>query len=391
MIKKRYVILVSVLLMIILGSFVQYTKPVLPVIQLPGEIYPGTKGMFGDTAFSPPGITNTFVASIVAWIIVVAIGLSLRARSRSADEVPSGFYNLFEALIEGLFNFSANIAGQKKAKEFFPLFFTIIIYVLIANWMELVPGVDSIGIWEYLPHFEALKEADELEQEAEAEGRVAFATEEEREEFIHERELELAEELDTDDPNVGYMDGLFLVRPPGEEGFTITEYQEDHVGWSIVPFTRAATTDLNLTLALALVTMVMVQYYGFKYLGTGYLKKFFPIDIQGMTKNPIKVIDPAVGILELIGEISRVISFAFRLLGNIFAGQILLFVMAFLLPVANVAFFGLEFFVGIIQAMVFGLLAVIFMSGATESHGDHGHDDEDVHPPVDAEAATPTD
>ncbi|MFN2181790.1 MAG: F0F1 ATP synthase subunit A, partial [Candidatus Promineifilaceae bacterium] len=76
--------------------------------------------------------------------------------------------------------------------------------------------------------------------------------------------------------------------------------------------------------------------------------------------------------LELISEFSKIISFAFRLLGNIFAGMVLLFVMAFLLPVANVAFFGLEFFVGLIQALVFGLLTLIFMASASTSH--HGDD-----------------
>ena len=91
-----------------------------------------------------------------------------------------------------------------------------------------------------------------------------------------------------------------------------------------------------------------------------------------MAKNPVKAIDPAVGILELISEFSKIISFAFRLLGNIFAGMVLLFVIAFLLPVANIAFFGLEFFVGLIQALVFGLLTLIFMTSATTSH--HGEE-----------------
>ncbi|MFN2222814.1 MAG: F0F1 ATP synthase subunit A, partial [Candidatus Promineifilaceae bacterium] len=96
-----------------------------------------------------------------------------------------------------------------------------------------------------------------------------------------------------------------------------------------------------------------------------------------MSKNPIKGIDWAVGILELVGEISRVISFSFRLLGNIFAGQILLFVIAFLVPAISVVFFGLEFFVGLIQAVVFGLLALMFMAGASEHHGDDDDHHED--------------
>jgi hypothetical protein len=118
--------------------------------------------------------------------------------------------------------------------------------------------------------------------------------------------------------------------------------------------------------------------YGFKYLGfRGYLAKFFPFIAPGfgkaVGKDPIKAIDPIVGLLELVSEISKVISFAFRLLGNLFAGMVLLFVMAFLLPVANMAFFGLEFFVGMIQALVFGLLMLIFMLSATVSHHDDDH------------------
>jgi F-type H+-transporting ATPase subunit a len=120
----------------------------------------------------------------------------------------------------------------------------------------------------------------------------------------------------------------------------------------------------------------MTQYYGFKYLGGGYLRKFFPFLESGwgdkVVRNPIKAIDPAVGILELISELSKILSFSFRLLGNIVAGQVLLFVMAFILPVINLAFFGLEFFVGAIQAAVFGLLTLMFMSSASQGHHDEG-------------------
>jgi F-type H+-transporting ATPase subunit a len=108
-------------------------------------------------------------------------------------------------------------------------------------------------------------------------------------------------------------------------------------------------------------------------LGGSYLKKFFTLPIDAIAKNPIRALDPAVGILEFVSELSKILSFSFRLLGNIFAGQVLLFVMAFLLPVANVAFFALEFFVGLIQAIVFAMLSLVFMSGATEHHGDEEH------------------
>jgi F-type H+-transporting ATPase subunit a len=371
MIKKRHILLLCVILMIVLGSVVAFTKPVLPVIQLPGEIYPGTEGIPVIN-----GITNTFVAALLAWLIVLGLGLSLRARSRTADEVPTGFYNLFEAIIEGAFKFAANMGGTKKAKDFFPIFITLVLYILTANWMELIPGVDSIGIWEHLPHIKAVRAADAAVDEG-----MLVAGSEAYNDYLHDVEHEIDLE-NVGDFRTGPLNAL-LIRA---EGRNVVEGKIDPVDhrigrdpttadWTIVPLVRAAATDLNFTLALSLVTMFMVQYYGFKYLGGGYLKKFFPIDVAAMSKNPIKAIDPAVGLLELIGEISRIISFAFRLLGNIFAGQILLFVMAFLLPVANVVFFGLEFFVGLIQAAVFGLLGLIFMTGATESH----HDDHDEH------------
>jgi len=132
-----------------------------------------------------------------------------------------------------------------------------------------------------------------------------------------------------------------------------------------IPILRAPTADLNTTLALALIAMVAVQAYGFRYLGLDYLKKFFDFS------NPIKAF---VGILELISDISKVISFAFRLFGNIFAGEVLLAVIAFLtasfLPVAPLPFYGLELFVGLIQGLVFMMLATVFINMATLGHGD---------------------
>jgi F-type H+-transporting ATPase subunit a len=376
MIKKRYIILICLIGLIVFGCFISYAMPALPFIQLPGEVYPPTHG---DYPLGIKGLTNTFVAAILAFVLVLAMGLGLRARSRTSDEIPTGFYNFFEMIIEAGMNFANNLAGTKKARDFFPMFITLILYILVANWMELIPGVDSIGFSEWVPHAAGVKAAE------------AAGLEEGSEEFEHvAHETEQAtNELD----DYNYKDGPILLRAKenligigDNAGNCIFETDDPRAGcepenadWTIVPFLRAAATDLNFTLALALVTMTLVQYYGIKYLGLGkYLHKFFPLgkkDIQEMVKNPIKAIDPAVGLLELVGEISRIISFAFRLLGNIFAGQILLFVIAFLIPVANVVFFGLEFFVGLIQAMVFGLLAVIFMTGAAESHGDD-HDEE---------------
>ena len=357
--KKRYILLIVFLGLVIFGCFISYTKPVLPVIQLPGECYPETRG---TPLFNC--VTNTAVTTLVAWLFVAILAISLRARSRTADEVPTGFYNFFETIIDGGLNFATNMAGRKKAKEFFPLFVTLILYILVANWIELIPGVDSIGFNEWLPHLAVV----EAEEQAERNGEHLS------QEALHDIEHEVDAANDGD-----LLDGLFLVRSPDNaiEGDIDPEDERrgrdpEKADWAIVAFFRAPATDLNFTVALALVTMVMVQIVGFRHLGIGYLKKFFPWHVTPsvMASNPIKGIDWAVGILELVGEISRIISFSFRLLGNIFAGQILLFVIAFLVPAISVVFFGLEFFVGLIQAVVFGLLALMFMAGASEHHGD---------------------
>lgn len=124
-----------------------------------------------------------------------------------------------------------------------------------------------------------------------------------------------------------------------------------------VPLLRAPSADLNMTLALALFSVGLIQYFGFKSLGSGYLTKFFNF------KNPIFTF---VGILELISELAKVISFAFRLFGNIFAGEVLLAVTAFLIPVVvPIPFYGLEVFVGFIQALVFSMLTLVFLNMAT--------------------------
>lgn len=124
-----------------------------------------------------------------------------------------------------------------------------------------------------------------------------------------------------------------------------------------IPIFRPGTADLNMTLALSFTSVLTIQFFGIKSLGIGYLKRFVNF------KNPIYFF---VGLLEIIGEFSRVISFAFRLFGNIFAGDVLLTVIAFLMPVlVPLPFLGLELFVGFIQALVFSMLTAAFLAQAT--------------------------
>ncbi|MBI2611172.1 F0F1 ATP synthase subunit A [Candidatus Gottesmanbacteria bacterium] len=139
---------------------------------------------------------------------------------------------------------------------------------------------------------------------------------------------------------------------------TIGLYDDEN---KFVPIFRAGTADLNLTLALAIIAVATIQYEGLRTLGVSYLKKFFNIS------NPINFF---VGILELISEFSKIISFSFRLFGNIFAGEVLLTVIAFLVPVfAPLPFLGLELFVGFIQALVFSMLTSVFLLLATSKEG----------------------
>jgi len=128
-----------------------------------------------------------------------------------------------------------------------------------------------------------------------------------------------------------------------------------------LPIFRGNNADLNATISLALIAFVLIQLNGMKYLGVkGYLKKFFNIS------NPINFF---VGILETISEFSKIISFSFRLFGNIFAGEVLITIMAFLIPVlVTFPFLLLEVFVGLIQALVFSMLSAVFLSMAISHH-----------------------
>ncbi|KKP68428.1 MAG: ATP synthase subunit a [Candidatus Roizmanbacteria bacterium GW2011_GWA2_35_19] len=127
------------------------------------------------------------------------------------------------------------------------------------------------------------------------------------------------------------------------------------------PILRGGNADLNGTFALAIISVVMIQVYGVKFLGFGgYLKKFINLS------NPINF---ALGFLEIVSEFSKILSFSFRLFGNIFAGEVLLTIVAFLVPVlASFPFILLEVFVGFIQALVFSMLTSVFISGAIAKH-----------------------
>ncbi len=313
-------------------------EPTLPTILLPAEKIP--EGGF---------ITNTLIATILADIVILALfGLGLRRlRANPDDLVPrTRWQNLLEMWIGGLYGLAESVLGGRARKVFW-VGATIFIFVLVANWMELLPGFDSIGIIE------------------EAHGDLT-----------------------------GYEKGTFLgipalVGPMDEhEGEAAEEIHSEEAhgeqahgghGYVLRPFLRAANTDLNTTLALAIVAMVLVQYYGIRELGLWqYLSGRF-IQVKKLNRgNPLGFVDLFVGFLETIAEFAKIISFAFRLFGNIFAGQVLLFVMGFLIPFVFfgvLVFWGLEIFVGAVQALVFMMLTFVFMATAMAHHGDEAEAD----------------
>ena len=143
----------------------------------------------------------------------------------------------------------------------------------------------------------------------------------------------------------------------------------EHDGHTIIPFIRSPSADLNMTLALSLVSVFTVQFMGIAAIGVvKYAKKFLVSPLQ----KPYGV-GTFMGILELMGEATRVVSFSFRLFGNIFAGEVLLIVILNLVPfLAPVHFFFLEIFVGVVQAAVFSILTLVFLKMAT-LEPEHAH------------------
>jgi F-type H+-transporting ATPase subunit a len=276
----------------------------------------------GEHCVSGLPITNSLIMTVLVDLLLL---LTIIFGARNLQLIPRGFQNIVEGMVEGFYNFAQSV-DRKNIGKFFPLCATIFFFVLYSNLFALVPGVGSIGSC--------------VEEHAEAtEGAAA---------------QKLA-------PSPVFA-GL-----PGycEHG-------------QVVPILRAPSADLNVTLAFAIWSVIMIQVFGFQALGVGYLTKFFNFREGFM--------GAFVGILELISEVVRIIAFAFRLFGNIFAGEVILMVMAFLFPyLLPLPFYGLELFVGFMQAFIFSVLTLVFMSIATISHG--GHDDHGHEAPMPLEAA----
>ena len=311
---RRWVVLVLMIVGFVLGGIF---APIQPEIAVAPEKLIEEPIIGNFLGLGPLYLVNT-IPTLIATIILIGViayftNLSLK-RSAQTDLVPRGIGNLMEAFFELLYNLTEGSAGSKWARAIFPWFATIMFYVLFANLLKLIPGFESIGVLHHVEEGHAIS------------------------------------------PLAGNWNLL-----TGAEGEYI-----------LAPFFRGISVDLNFTAALALIAVVMIQVIGFRAQGFGYISKFF--NTRRMFKVPFfGAMDFLVGLLELISELSKILSFAFRLFGNMFAGIVLVAIVAGLLgkfSILPAMVMMFELFVGVIQAFVFGMLTMVFMAQATQGHGE---------------------
>ena len=332
---KRLIIIGALLytvVTVLLTIFV--LKPPQPIIEIKGEPLIQVAD-FGNEMLNF-NITNTL---LTAWIVTaLLIVISLVATRRRAM-IPSGFYN-----------FVVGIAGEHNGRRFFPLICTLLIYIAFANWLSLTPVFNTFGMFVPLHAEEEKFHEEALVFKDGAISLIPFGA---KDFELEASECHAGEEGD----------------PCREEA--IEHATEEHVGAGekagvLFPYLRGINTDLMTPLSFALVSVTLIQFWGVTTLGFfSYMKKFV---------NFSSPIDFFVGFLELIAEFAKLVSFSFRLFGNMLAGEILLLAMTFLIAVCSpilVIFYGLELFVGLIQAFVFAMLTLVFGALAVTSHDEH--------------------
>jgi len=253
-------------------------------------------------------INNTM---ITAWITVILLVAVVAIGMRKRALVPRGLQNGIEAIVEWLLTFVENAAGRENGRRFFPVVATIFFFVIVNAYLGLLPIFNVIG-WGHTMTY--------------------------------------------DTPFFG-----------AQEGFVVS-----------TTLLRPANTDVNMPLALAVMSFIFVEFWGITSVGLGqYIGKFIKIKpvIKSLGK-PMEMvtafIGAFVGLIELLTEFIRLLSFTFRLFGNMTAGEVLLMMMSFLLPLlAAVPFYGLELIVGFIQALVFAGLTLGFAMIAVMPHEEH--------------------
>jgi F-type H+-transporting ATPase subunit a len=336
---KNLIVIIGVLVALIIS--VLFVKVPLPTILLPAEKISGLHiGGFQ--------ITNTLIATLLADITVLVVSW---LAVRNMESIPHGLQNLAEWVFEAFDGMLTDIGGKEKARAWMPAFMTVLLLLLFANWWELVPGFDSIGLIEPV---EVAYAHSGVTRGYEIGSVLGISTLTKNQIILDEAQKE---EIKAE---------FEAAEAAGEEYHP----HEGSGGYVLTPFLRGAATDLNLTIGLALFIVFLSHVIGIRKFGLKYFRRFVVPAITGM-----KIIDFFVGILEFISEFAKVISLSFRLFGNIFAGRVLLFVMAFLVSfLLPLPFMALEMFVGFMQAFVFAILTFIYFEQATHSYaGDEHH------------------
>lgn len=307
-------------------------------------------------------ITNTLFTS---WVVLVVLVIIAFFATRKMSFIPSGLQNVMEAAVEALYALVENTVGDKHARRFFPVIATIFLYIVVANWMALTPIFNAIGKIEPIG-----VEEEEFHEEVfvfEDNGALMIMPgSEELELHVDEAACEGTENGEHEEC-IEEQRSHAIAEAREEEGIS-----EDAKLGLLAPYFRSMNTDLMSPLSFAIASAIFVEWWGISTLGLiGYGKRFF--NFGRLAKGDFMgIIDVFVGILELIAEIARIVSFTFRLFGNMLAGEILLLVMTFLIPLLlALPFYGLELFVGAIQAFVFAMLTLVFGALAVTSHDDH--------------------
>jgi F-type H+-transporting ATPase subunit a len=241
---------------------------------------------------------------IASWFTILVLVVLSLILTRKMQLIPSKRQAMAEAIVEGLLNFVESVAGKKHARALFTGVATIFLYVISNAYLALFPFFGSIGIIEH--------------------------------------------------------DGKFA------------------------PLFRAANTDVNVPLSIAIMSFIFVESWGMRALGvTHYLSEFINVrQMVGGIKQLLKgkigqglmdivfgFINLFVGVLEIFSHLTRMLSFTFRLFGNMTAGEILILVSSFLIPlVFTIPFYGLELLIGLIQALIFSGLTLVFGTIAVSPH-----------------------
>lgn len=272
----------------------------------------GPEKIFEIASFS---VTNTMINAWVSLALFLILGFFLRfvwIKKQTQRGAPLGPLNFVEHLVEIMLDYMDQVTNDRhRSLKFLPIVGSFFLFILTANWMGLLPGTGSVGVWG-----------------------------------LHE----------------GHM--------------------------TLIPLFRPANTDLNMTLAMAVLAIVSSHLLGAVAIGfwkyTGRFIKVYPIWLAIKNWSPtgllVAVIELFVGFIEIFSEVAKMVSLSLRLYGNIFAGEVLLTVIASLVGFfVPIPFMALEIIVGLVQAVVFSMLTLVYLNLATTDSVGHGNEEATAH------------